>query len=368
MTFDSAGVKRKLALDENLFQQLLAAAYVLQKHNESQPTNGHDSGLEHLSDEIAALRSRIVSGGFDLASAAALIADNLRALVHADGVSICLVRDGYLNVVACSGTPARVQGGSLAANSLIATERLRNGHPFQSSDARADMRLDLSLCSELQLASLLAIPIERGGEVAGLVELRWNEAGASKNCDQRICQLMMQLIGEVLDRELGGGTEHVRHSSPSTNASDAAGDSRATIAGPKHVVVHGFPPPDPHALVCRACGHPFASGEEFCINCGAFLSPPTAGGDLQSKWASMWFMQQAQKGMGVQPDEPPICAAEQASASSGENSPDAKPANLPENSVQCDDGMAESALENLKRKSGSAISILKSRLKALLAA
>src|SRR4029077_10414113 len=103
-----------------------------------------------ISSEIASTRSQILADGQDFASALALVADCLRSLTSADGASICLVKDGYLSCAACSGTAARVPGGSMASNSLVATELLRNGHTCQSSSARSDIRLDpaLSLAAE----------------------------------------------------------------------------------------------------------------------------------------------------------------------------------------------------------------------------
>src|SRR5262249_49326000 len=49
------------------------------------------------------------------------------------------------------------------------------------------------------------------------------------------------------------------------------------------------------AAHCRVCGRPFSSDETFCGHCSMPRVSASANGEgLQSKWASMWFMQQAQ--------------------------------------------------------------------------
>lgn len=45
------------------------------------------------------------------------------------------------------------------------------------------------------------------------------------------------------------------------------------------------------AITCRGCGHIFTDDESFCGVCGTSRSLESS--DLQSKWASLWFMQQA---------------------------------------------------------------------------
>jgi len=48
------------------------------------------------------------------------------------------------------------------------------------------------------------------------------------------------------------------------------------------------------AEICRVCGRTFGAGEEFCGGCGLPSAAKASPEDLQSKWASLWYMQQAQ--------------------------------------------------------------------------
>src|SRR5262249_38292899 len=46
--------------------------------------------------------------------------------------------------------------------------------------------------------------------------------------------------------------------------------------------------------LCRKCGRQFRPEEFFCGSCGmARFAEEASGGSLQSKWASLWYLQQA---------------------------------------------------------------------------
>lgn len=311
MTSYFTGAKAKPVLDRNGFQQLLAAAYVLQQHNESLRIKDPRLDTTWIFSEIAETKSLVQAGDMDLASSAGLITDRLRKITDAGGVSIGMLKDGYLECLAESGIPAGVPGGSISSNSLVATERLRNGRQFQSSEAQSDVRLDTAHCRELGIGSVLAVPIQRGDEIAGLLELRWSKADGFHECDVRTCQLMAGLVTQLLEQETGSQNVSTSSqalpqlSSPDLPASDGAfndvpsydvpnmgaltrrSDDEAASSFPEDITA-------PLATACRVCGRPFGENEAFCGNCSMPRVAATPADGLQSKWASMWFMQQAQ--------------------------------------------------------------------------
>jgi GAF domain len=300
---------RNLALDEDSFQQLLAAAYTLQENRDVLRTGSSQYDSASVLSEIAALRVQILahSDGVEsdivnpnavsrkdakaqpkaAAEAAALVADCLRRLTKADGASVCLIVDGYLRPTACSGSAAKVSGGSVASNSLVATERLRNGRAFQSANACSDIRLGPTVCVELQIGSLLAFPIERQNQVAGIIEVRWKKADAFTGGDERICQLMADLMGEVLESEAGQENASAP-AAPQNPVSEIVMPASSTTKNTQNGVSSLV---DGHA--CRVCGKPINAQDSFCGSCGMLTE--TTDDSMQGKWASMWFMQQAQK-------------------------------------------------------------------------
>jgi len=297
---------RNLALDEDSFQQLLAAAYTLQENKDVLRTGSSEHDSASVLSEITALRVQILAHSDAVesdavnpkdakakpktpAEAAALVADCLRRLTKADGASVCLIVDWYLRPTACSGTAAKVSGGSVASNSLVATERLRNGRAFQSANACSDIRLAPTVCVELQIGSLLAFPVERQNQVAGIIEVRWKKADAFSGGDERICQLMADLMGEVLERE-GGQKNASVPAAPQNAVSEIVtpplSTTKNTQDGTSSLdVVDG--------QACRVCGKPIIAKDSFCGSCGMLIE--TTDNSMQGKWASMWFMQQAQK-------------------------------------------------------------------------
>jgi hypothetical protein len=310
------GAKSTLVLDETGFQQLLAAAYVLQQHNDTLAIKNPRLDSAWIFSQIAEAQTLVRGGSLNFAKGINVIAERLRALVEAAGVSICLVTDGCLVCMADSGTPATVPGGSIAAHSAEATERLKKGKPFHSSDSQKDARLDVALCRQLGVRALLAVPIEKPGEVGGLVEVRWSEADAFHECDVRSCKLMADLVAELLQLEIARA-EDSKSALPETADPETADLATSGLAGADDGIIENNLQPSPEnestsslevqnipypvaaeaspalSTFCRVCGRPFGTNETFCGNCSLPRLAASPAEGLQSKWASMWFMQQA---------------------------------------------------------------------------
>ena len=294
MTLSSTGTKPNPVLDESGFQQLLAAAYVLQQHNDSLHAKDPRLDAAWIFSQISEIENLVRQGGLSLADAAKLVGERLCSITGAVSASICLLQEDRAECVNEAGIGAQSVGRSLAAATPAALERLKNGRQFQSLDAQSDGRLDAAICSELGVRSLLAVPIQKSDETKGLIEVRWGLANAIHECDVRTCRLMANLLAEVLD-----------HSDPVTEftpqkRSEVKTDNSASDVG------SDLPARNPDAQEaesssdlaehCRVCGRPFSSDETFCGRCSMPRVAASANGEgLQSKWASMWFMQQAKE-------------------------------------------------------------------------
>lgn len=304
MTFSSTGTKSKPVLDEGGFQQLLAAAYVLQQHNDSLRAKDPRLDAAWIFSQIAEAETLLRHGLLDFPQAAALIGERLCKMTGAMSVTVCLLDQESMQCVTENGVAARTPGRSVSASSHAAIDRLRNGRQFQSLDAQADARLDTQLCNFLGVRSLLAVPIQKSEQTAGLVEVRWGLSNALHECDVRTSRLMANLLSEMLERELPPPRqfspelfsadeapeqpEVPQHEAMPVRPDDVIGSDKASTAGAE---------PD-LASHCRVCGRPFSPEEAFCGNCSLpRVAATTASDGLQSKWASMWFMQQAQDTM-----------------------------------------------------------------------
>jgi hypothetical protein len=294
VTLSSTGAKPNPVLDESGFQQLLAAAYVLQQHNLSLHAKDPRLDAAWIFSQISEIETRVRQADSSLADAAKLVGERLCSMTGAVSASVCLLPDGRAECVSEAGIGAQTIGRSLAAATPAALERLKNGRQFQSLDAQSDSRLDAAICSELGVRSLLAVPIQKSDETRGLIEVRWGLANAIHECDVRTCRLMANLLAEVLDV-----SDPVTDSTPQTCieiqanniASDLGSDLPARISDAKEAESSSD-----LAEHCRVCGRPFSSDETFCGRCSMPRVASSANGEgLQSKWASMWFMQQAKE-------------------------------------------------------------------------
>ena len=334
----STGTKQKPALDESSFQQLLAAAYTVQRHNESLSPN-NSSGASLVLAAIAEIQSEIRTRRLNVAESAALIARRILTLTSAKGVSISLVDNGFLDCVAEAGVPAKIPGSTLTSHSLVATERLKSGQMFESENSQTDLRLDLELCRQTGVGSLVAAPVLRFGEIAGLVEVRWLNSKGFSESDVRTFRLMAALITGTLERSIriGGARpatapeeraaqapietalpESEICDAPATEAELVAAEVQP-IAAPEVVAPlvesdsSSQTSPTPPSLseqplavsACRMCGRPFAGDEQFCGFCSMPRPMEDRSEELQSKWASLWFMQRAQGVMQEAETHPP---------------------------------------------------------------
>ncbi len=297
MTFSSTGAKSKPILDEGGFQQLLAAAYVLQQHNDSLRAKDPRLDAAWIFAQITETETLVRHGNFDFPQAAKLVGERLCKMTGAVSVSVCLLDDDSAECVAETGVSAKKHGRSIAASSIAATERLKNGRQFQSLDAQADSRIDSELCRELGVRSLLAVPIQRSDEIAGLIEIRWGLTDALHECDVRTCRLMTNLLAEMLGRENLSAAQPSQALVPAHKPEEPEHDETTSQPADLGDVNEssGEQAEQDLASHCRVCGRPFSEDEAFCGNCSLPRVAATTSSDgLQSKWASMWFMQQAQ--------------------------------------------------------------------------
>ena len=322
MTLSSTGARQKPALDENSFQELLAAAYVVQRHKEAVRVTGSDPGPAQVLSVIVEIQSQIRTRGLDVPAAAALVAGRALELTGGSGVSIGIITEGYLKCVAEAGESAAIPGRCISSHSLVATERLKAGGIFESENSRSDMRLDLDLCRTLGVGSLVAAAILSFGEIAGVIEVRWQQEKGFGESELRACRLLAGLMTGTLERSvrIGNARAAVVEEAPAEIAAPAEAAVPETppapeehcapeISAPVQVPIEPDPAVAPSleaatqwaSAVCRMCGKPFSGGETFCGFCSMPRPAESSSAQLQSKWASLWFMQRAQGALQIAP-------------------------------------------------------------------
>jgi hypothetical protein len=303
--------EEKPALDETTFQQLLEAAHVLQEQKAFEAANRPKPNPAEAIKKIVETQELLRLQSGDLQVAANLIAERLQEITQATGVAIAVVRENRLEYCAATGDAARLTGSQLPLDSgLSADGRLTT----EFSQGHADKQS-------------MALPLHHEGKLAGLLEIRFANADSIEEPDMRSCQLMAGLMTEAIARaadkewrqalaaERAAMLEALERIKPQLERLAVGSAENVAPPAEKKIVEPGAPriEPEPEIMeprvpipvsessaksgretICPQCGYQFGEQELFCGRCGSARPADTLpSGDLQSKWASMWRLQQA---------------------------------------------------------------------------
>jgi len=340
--------KNKLKLDEQTFDRLLEAAYVIQEHNremqemeasvelskaqlrqpetkaepvqlpsapsaESSPRNT-DYVLPLA--EIVETQREIQKGHLESDDAMALVAERATRITKASGAAVGILNDEMIFYRAGVGSSALPFGSKVRMDKAISAFTLRTGQALSITDVKAESGFDKDLCLQRGIQSLVAGPIYRDGNIVGALELYFDKVRGFAEQDIHTCQLMAGLVTEAMGRDaesalkktvaaertaMLAALEQLKpnltalaedHSSGSVSeATDETASAEKT----------------PASVACWKCGHNLIGEDQFCGNCGAPRSGDTDSSSLQSKVASVWLKK------GGQPASSPANADEASS-------------------------------------------------------
>ena len=321
MTEIPASKSGRSLLDEDSFQKLLAAAYVLQEHREQlristaseAPKPDFPELRETESDytqtlaEIVETQHQIQKKHLDLRQALDVIAERVRKFAHADGAAIGILQDEELVYQAASGSTAHLLEARTSTDSCLSAQCLLNGASLQCPEVISDLRLDSESCRQQGINALIAVPIYSQGRVAGAIELHFAKANAFQEHDVRTCQLMAGLVTEALARAAELDLKQILAAERATmiEALEKLKPQLQRLANVPEAVDQNSA-----STACTECGSALSKEELFCGTCGAERGVPKAGG-VQSKWASMWHLSQSKNNwqgeqIGVERESLPI--------------------------------------------------------------
>jgi hypothetical protein len=186
-------------LDEEVFQQLLAAAYVIQQQAdeskrlpESIPISSDDSrtSSEEALAVIAETQERLRTRIWEIVPAASLVAEALQRITNANGVAIALEREGILEYCSVLGTASGMAGfrvpmpESLLSipGAAVAPDDSVNG--THSSGEEND----------------IALPLSHDEKVVGVLEVHFEKGKTVPASERHRCQLMAGLMVEAIAR------------------------------------------------------------------------------------------------------------------------------------------------------------------------
>lgn len=296
-------------LDESTFQQILQAAYIIQKENDSQLKRELRVDPAASLAVIAETQELLQSQHYDVTAAAKLIVERLSKITNARGIAIALVANDQLTYRAAVGKLSSLAGqsGPMATN---VSEFLRKEEGLERGpdDARSEL-----LGKRDQ--SPVFFPVYCDGRITALLQLSLPNAEAIQKDEIRSCQLMAGLMGESISRAaemewkqslaaeratMLAALEQLRpqlqrlaaepmpesaemsaetlppevtaklgEAMPAIDAPLPADVLKAALSEPafaQAAMIHGL------ISTCGNCGYRVSDGEKFCGRCGSPLS------------------------------------------------------------------------------------------------
>jgi putative methionine-R-sulfoxide reductase with GAF domain len=331
--------KNKPVLDEQSFEKLLEAAYVLQQDNtrmreleqrlESRSNQLLQQELENqaleqpgTSDseersrsngdytltlaEIVEAQRQIQIHHLGLDNAMAVVAEKVARITNSSGAAIGILEGKTVRYRAGAGAPALPVGSENSLDSAICVASVRTGKVIRSEDVNTEFLFDPELCRKRGILSLLAVPIYHDGDIVGALELYFDRIHGFAEQDIHTCQLMAGLVTEAIGRDAELNLKKSAAAERSTmlaaierlkpDLAAMADDPPTEISGP---IVSASAAAEKSR--CWKCGGNVLAQEQFCGNCGAPRAGSGEPSSMQSKFASAWHMQQASKGHLVGP-------------------------------------------------------------------
>ncbi len=334
--------EKKPVLDEQAFEMLLAAAYVLQEHNsrmqeleekmESQsarlreqeavqapppsPPANQAKPDERKPDEtsrtngdytltlaeIVEAQRQIQMRRLELDKAMAVVAERVMRITGASGAAIALLEGRTVRYRAGAGAPALPVESEVPLNAAVCAASLRTGQVIRSEDVNLEFLFDPEPCRQRGILSLVAVPVYREDEIIGALELYFDRVRGFAEQDIHTCQLMAGLVTEAIGRDAELALKKSMAAERSTmlaaierlqpnlaawaedhpGGDHPADDQSAATAGPNVSAAATAKSP------CWKCGSKLPDEEQFCGKCGAPRARDAGPSSMQSQLASAW--------------------------------------------------------------------------------
>jgi N-acetylmuramoyl-L-alanine amidase len=178
-------------------QRLLAFAYMHAQKGQREATEELRKDAETMSAVLAA-QNQIAAAHFDLEQSLEFIAEGARRLTGAGGAAIALREDRKVVCRGRSGLIAPDLGARLNPDSGISGECLTSGEVQLCDDTEHDPRVDVWVCRNLGIRSILAVPLRRQQDVLGIIVAFSGWAGVFGERDVRALKLLAGLVIEAL--------------------------------------------------------------------------------------------------------------------------------------------------------------------------
>jgi GAF domain-containing protein len=314
VTQTATSPQRKPLLDEASFQQLLAAAFVLQEHNDGlRAKEFHEDFAKNLS-AIVETQKLIQTLQLDLPAAADMVAERVQKITHASGAAIGIIEKGRLFYHAGTGSAAIDAGTRVAPDSALSADCLSRGCVQNYPDVTAESHARADLFRQREVRAFVAVPVYHGGQVAGVLELRFARAKAFREADLRTAELMAGLLSEAmvtaarmkwkqaLASERQSMLDALERIKPQLERLGTESPTIDQVVAAEPAAIPAKTPAKSDAFAtrnadsCSVCGSDFVDEtESFCGICGTARSLASPHSDVPSKINFPWLVPYGQE-------------------------------------------------------------------------
>jgi putative methionine-R-sulfoxide reductase with GAF domain len=332
--------KNKPVLDEQTFERLLEAAYVMQEHNrkmmeleqnlesqserlreqesavqlppakgnpESEGSSRADSDYTLTLAEIVEAQHQIQRRHLELDKAMEVVAERVARITGASGAAIGILEGKMVRYRAGAGAPALPLGTEVPLATAICHANVRTGQVIRTEDVDTEFLFDPEPCRQRGIRSLVAVPIYHDGNITGALELYFDKIRGYGEQDIHTCQLMAGLVTEAIGRDAESKLKKSMAAERSTMLAAierlqpnlvAWAEDQSAAAAPKDKGASSATPP---VSPCWKCGTKLPDEELFCGSCGA---PRAANGEpstTQNDPASVWDMPPSPQAFAAEP-------------------------------------------------------------------
>ena len=208
------------SVDRETFQQLLANAFAVQ---ESQISSQSLAAILDVQRSIA-------GGKLDLDGVMRRIVESAQNVANATGVAIALLKRDQLTYRAGIGSSVPYLGRQVTASLTVSANGKTNREILRVENADTDTRIEAAICRQFGANALLFLPVYQDGAVAGVLDVRFNEAHTFGDLELRTYRLMAEQIEAALnqDAQLGDLLERGK-----TTAAPPVPDAPEQLAAPE---------------------------------------------------------------------------------------------------------------------------------------
>jgi TonB family protein len=137
------------------------------------------------------------------------IVEVTRESTRAHAAAIALARDGEIVCRATTGDGAPGLGVRLSGDTGLSAACVQTGKWQRCDDSESDERVDAELCHRLGVRSILVVPVLKGGELLGVLEIFSAQAVAFGDREVRTLQMLSRSIVENIElaRRASAGIE-----------------------------------------------------------------------------------------------------------------------------------------------------------------